>query len=447
MNPTPAAAALAALLPAQLAALATVARAGNPDFSDPVNAVPAPPHASGYPSRDANLDALPGFRSPPPGYGEVPYWWWTGDPLDVDRLIWQFDQLHQKGISGVQVNYAHEDSSGWPTYAVEPPIFSEAWWKVWGRIADECRKRGMGIGLSTYTLDWTGADNLFRQLFYRKPELNALRLSPANRHHLSAGKSATVDVPDDLVAAIAYRVNAGLVQEGGVDLTPNVRDGKLTWTAPDGEWEIWLFRADRQANTLNPLQAGIGEIVIRDFYQRFQDATPNKSHEGLNYFFNDELHVGAGTHVWNADFAAEFQKRKGYDLFTVLPALWSDIGPTTPKVRVEYVRSYLPKDANAQHPDGEVAFAYEIPASRPAATACMHMEIERNTVSPARLPDRSSRSGTIAFVSAPLSACERMKSCPRAGCGKSARPACLPAGRFDERDVETEQWIGLRHRQ
>jgi sugar lactone lactonase YvrE/phosphodiesterase/alkaline phosphatase D-like protein len=37
------------------------------------------------------------------------------------------------------------------------------------------------------------------------------------------------------------------------------------------------------------------------------------------------------------------------------------------KVRVEYVRSRLPKDANAQQPDGEVAFAYEIPASKPAA--------------------------------------------------------------------------------
>ena len=66
----------------------------------------------------------------------------------------------------MQVNYAHEDSPGWPTYAAEPPIFSDAWWRIWGRIADECRKRGMGIGLSTYTLDWPGGDNLFRQLFY-----------------------------------------------------------------------------------------------------------------------------------------------------------------------------------------------------------------------------------------------------------------------------------------
>ncbi len=34
------------------------------------------------------------------------------------------------------------------------------------------------------------------------------------------------------------------------------------------------------------------------------------------------------------------------------------------KVCVEYVRSYLPKDATKEHPDGEIAFKYEIPAAR-----------------------------------------------------------------------------------
>ena len=336
MRPIPAILSLTPLLLAPLAAFALAACARNWVYGDPVNAAPVPPHAVGYPSRDAKLDALPGFQNPPPGYGEVPYWWWTGDPLDVDRLIWQLDQLHQKGISGVQVNYAHEDSNGWPTYPAEPPLFSEAWWRIWGRVADECRKRGMGIGLSTYTLDWTGGDNLFRKLFYSKPELNALKLTPLPRQRLKAGQSTTAAAPADLIAARAYRVDVGRLREGGVDLMPHVRDGRLAWTAHDGEWELWLVRAERQANTLNPLLAGIGETVIRDFYQRFQDATPNKSSEGLNYFFNDELHVGAGTHVWNADFAAEFQKRKGYGLFDVLPALWSDFGSKTAKVRLDY---------------------------------------------------------------------------------------------------------------
>ena len=67
----------------------------------------APANTPGYPSRAADLDALSGFQNPPAGYGEVPFWWWTGDDLNEDRLLWQVRELHKKGISGVQVNYSH----------------------------------------------------------------------------------------------------------------------------------------------------------------------------------------------------------------------------------------------------------------------------------------------------------------------------------------------------
>ncbi len=35
----------------------------------------------GFPDRSPDLDVLPGFKNPPPGYGEVTFWWWTGDTL------------------------------------------------------------------------------------------------------------------------------------------------------------------------------------------------------------------------------------------------------------------------------------------------------------------------------------------------------------------------------
>ena len=71
-------------------------------------------NAPGYPSREADLDALPGFQTPPPGYGEVPFWWWSGEDLDVDRLLNQVHALHEKGISGVQ------------------GMASQRWRRIWG---------------------------------------------------------------------------------------------------------------------------------------------------------------------------------------------------------------------------------------------------------------------------------------------------------------------------
>ena len=37
---------------------------------------------AGFPSRGPDGDIRRGFVTAPPGYGEVPFWWWTGERLD-----------------------------------------------------------------------------------------------------------------------------------------------------------------------------------------------------------------------------------------------------------------------------------------------------------------------------------------------------------------------------
>lgn len=310
---------------------------GNPKLSDPALRPSPPAGAMGYPSRDETLDVLPGFQTPPAGYGEVPFWWWTGDKLDVDRMIGQIQELHKKGISGVQVNYSHFDTPGWMTDQDEPRLFTEAWWDVYSRISEACAALNMGIGLSTYTIDWPrGAKNLFYQLFYRKPELNAIQLETGEKLRVQGGETKTLSCTADQFAARAYRLVQGQVQQGGIDLTPFTQNGKITWTAPPGEWEIWTFRAVRQPGSLNPLMIGSGDTVIRGFFQPFQDRNPGQSSAGLNYFFNDELHIGVEKFAWNPDFAEEFLRRKGYALIEAIPAMWVDMGDATPKIRMDY---------------------------------------------------------------------------------------------------------------
>lgn len=310
---------------------------GDPGLSDPAMRPSPPAGAMGYPSRDETLDVLPGFQSPPSGYGEVPFWWWTGDKLDVDRMIGQIKELHKKGISGVQVNYSHFDTPGWMTDQDEPRLFTEAWWDVYSRISEACAKLNMGIGLSTYTIDWPrGAKNLFYELFYRKPELNAIQLETGEKMRLQGGETKAIPCTADQFAARAYPMVQGQIQRGGMDLMPLNKDGKITWTAPPGDWEIWTFRAVRQPGSLNPLMAGSGETVIRGFFQPFQDRNPGQSSKGLNYFFNDELHIGVDKFAWNPDFAEEFLRRKGYELLETLPAMWVDMGDVTTKIRMDY---------------------------------------------------------------------------------------------------------------
>jgi hypothetical protein len=57
---------------------------------------------------------------------------------------------------------------------------------------------------------------------------------------------------------------------------------------------------------------------------------PNPPHA----IFCDSLEV-AGEN-WTPNFLAEFQKRRGYDLTPLLPALFSDLGPKTPDIRQDW---------------------------------------------------------------------------------------------------------------
>ena len=59
---------------------------------------------TGYPANSSDFDVLPGFQNPPKGYGNVPFYWWIGDTLTKERILWQLEQLEGMGITGLQIN-------------------------------------------------------------------------------------------------------------------------------------------------------------------------------------------------------------------------------------------------------------------------------------------------------------------------------------------------------
>jgi hypothetical protein len=329
---------LAALLivPAVLA-LATSARAGDLAFSDPASTPKPPACAVGQASRDPGLDALPGFKSPPAGFGAVPFFWWLGDPLTKQRLAWELDRFSNRHISGLQINYAHSAygglSFGW-TLASDPPLFSEKWWHLTNWFLAECKRRGTAISLSDYTLG-IGRGWTTDKLLAAHPELNGILLEPES-HAVAAGPVA-MDIDPATISLTAYRVeNDKIVPGSGVDLRPLVKQGKLFWTAPAGPWRIWRVKASRHVPSLDPMNPRSGPQYAKAFFGQFEDRNPGEGGKGINFFFSDELDFHIGGTLWTAGFDREFKNRKGYDLVPEMAALWTDVGPRTPKIRLDY---------------------------------------------------------------------------------------------------------------
>lgn len=313
-------------------------RGGDLGFGDPAN-VPAPPTgAIGFPSRAADFDALPGFRNPPPGYGDVAFFWWVGDPLTKERLTWELNQLAGKGVMGLQINYAHSDKGGRSyglTYPSHPPLFSAEWWDLVHWFVKEARKRGMAVSLSDYTLGF-GQGWYIDEILKEDPSLNGATLAHAVRAH-GGGTDLTWKLPEHTVSVTAFRQEGGVFVLGSaVDLRSRVDNGELRWAAPEGQWQVVAVHYQVSPWSLDPMNPKSGTEVIRKFFQPFEDRNPGQAGKGLNFFFSDELGFGVNGNLWTSRFADEFKRRKGYDLVPELATLFVDIGPRTPKVRLDY---------------------------------------------------------------------------------------------------------------
>jgi hypothetical protein len=321
-----------------LAMAAVTTRAGDLDFSDPANVAPPPAKAIGFPNRGADFDALPGFKSPPPGYGEVPFYWWVGDPLTKERLSWELDQLAQvDGVMGLQINYAHSDRGGLIyglTYPNDPPLFSPQWWELTGWFMGEAKKRGMAISLSDYTLG-IGQGWRVDEVLRENPSLHGSLLK-ADQKGAEGGQDFRWPLPPGMLSVTGYRLNGEQIADDGVDLRDFVKNGLLAWRVPEGHWRVIAVWAERVVPSLDPMNPGSGDAYVRKFFGQFTDHFPKEGGTGLNWFFSDELEFRIQGNLWNAQFADEFRRRKGYDIVPELAALFQDIGPRTPKVRLDY---------------------------------------------------------------------------------------------------------------
>lgn len=273
------------------------------------------------------------FAAPPREYGPVPFWWWVGERLDRERLLWQLDRLSEKGVHNAIISYNHHPDGA--SNKGEPEVFSPAWWELLRWLVAECEKRGgMQISFQDYTL----INPLLQQIGRETPGMAAGDLQQAGGEH-EGGSVCNYTIPQDarLIVAWAYPLKAGRADvEGRVELSKFLQGRELRWTVPAGTGR-WLVSVVWELHrAFDPTDERAGRLLIERLYEPFETNCPGALGKMIPILFQDELDFGTHMPMWSARVPVEFARRKGYDLMPVLPALWQDLGPVSAKVRIDY---------------------------------------------------------------------------------------------------------------
>ncbi len=147
-----------------------------------------------------------------------------GDTLTREHLTAHLDLLKGRGISSLQVNYAHSDKGGklWGlTYKSKPEIFTDEWWKLFGWFMREARKRGMTVSLSDYTLG-VDQEQYVDHILADHPEVTGSELRFLKQR---AQGSLHWELPAEPLTVQAYRIDSdsSLIATSVIDLTPTAR--------------------------------------------------------------------------------------------------------------------------------------------------------------------------------------------------------------------------------
>jgi hypothetical protein len=268
------------------------------------------------------------FQSPPDDARPIVRWWWFGPAVTKPQLQREIEAMKAGGFGGFEVQPVYPLAvDGEPAGLVNLRFLSPEFLDDVGFVASVAKDKGMRMEL-TMGSGWP----------YGGPEFSideaAGRLRIARVQASGGGpvESPRLKDGESLIAAFA----------GKVEL--KITDGAAQWPAgTSAGGPVTFFIASHTGMKVKrPAQGAEGYVidhesppVVAKFIQEIGEKEieacgPNIPHS----IFCDSLEVGGED--WTGNFLAEFQKRRGYDLRPLLPALADDSFPKALEIRHDW---------------------------------------------------------------------------------------------------------------
>lgn len=253
------------------------------------------------------------FLSPPVEYGMTFYWGWDGNVTE-EVMARDMDGFLKRNVRLVTLE---------PGYKMGSPYLSEGWFENVKLAVELARQRGMRVWLvdeGKYPSGFAGG-----KFSAERPELRMQALVVAERIKVESGHIFSRTLSPEMVSAVA--VNRADQSNQLLD----IREGKLTWTAPQGDWQVWLiqheFRTSQTRAVNNPtggkdtsnslcdyLDPKATEQFLEFTHEQYKKVVGSEFGKTVLGFRGDEPDYSIKGIPWSPVLFEEFQHRKGYDI-------------------------------------------------------------------------------------------------------------------------------------
>lgn len=305
-------------------------------------------------------------------------WWWHGSAVTEQGLTASLESYKAAGLGGVEIT---------PIYGVKGEegqfidFLSPDWTEKLVYTLKESERLGLGVDLANasgwpFGGPWIdeetackymaskvfqvkGGQTFSESIHYvqksilrmqdgKKLDINDVKAPLATNGDLQEYAFDQVRFEESLPLMMVSAHKSG--QNGfteTIDLTNQVKEGKLTWVVPAGEWMICaLFEGlhGKQVERAGP--GGEGNVIdhfsrsaLDGYLDKFNTAFKNHDLRYLRYYFNDSYEVddAHGEANWTPDFFTAFQQLNGYDLRNYIPAL---LGQDTAEINGRIIYDY-----------------------------------------------------------------------------------------------------------
>jgi hypothetical protein len=284
-------------------------------------------------------EAAVNFRETPLKVRPNPLWFWNNTRVEPAELTRQIADYKKAGYGGLSILPFGKD--------FKPEYLTEDYFEVYRLCVEEAEKQGLTLwlydeyGFPSGTAGDINGDGVGR--FRRKYPQHAMKRLDKTEYVCKQGVMLDVAVPSfdfvvndgayspQLMAAVALDT----VTHKRLNLSKFIKDGRLRWSPPAGNWKTLLFTCVDAGRTIvdymSPEAVNLYIGMTHDeYYRRFGEAFGNTI---TGTFFDEPTLYYADGRPWTPDFNRQFRKKYGFSPDLLYPALWYDIGETTAEAR------------------------------------------------------------------------------------------------------------------